>query len=188
MSPYKGGREKETEGGTEEVSGGREMTERGSRETDKGRGRTAETKRGRWRLLPGSGSIGGSYIGVAKKLVEEGKSRTVGVSSVQGGDEFDWPSSLDKKTMSLLFSQGDFRAMPKEGRIGEGVRNRANGWRNSLWKVCKFWHTVPTPGTSISVFFFGVGSLVNLVLKNTMSCSPYVRAKAACKPFDMDGE
>jgi len=65
-------------------------------------------------------------------LVKEGKSKTVGVSSVQGGDEFDRPSSLDKKTMSLLFSQGDFRAMPEEGRIGEGVRNRANGWRNSL--------------------------------------------------------
>ena len=42
-----GSREKETEGGTEEVSGGREMTERESGETDKGRGRTAETKRGR---------------------------------------------------------------------------------------------------------------------------------------------
>jgi len=32
---------------------------------------------------------GSSRTGVAKKLVEKGKSKTIGVSSVQGGDEFD---------------------------------------------------------------------------------------------------
>jgi len=69
---------------------------------------------------------------VAKKLVEEGKSRTIGVSSIQGGDEFDRPFPLNKKIMSLLSSQGDFGAMPGEGRIGKRVRNRANRWRNSL--------------------------------------------------------
>jgi len=39
----------------------------------------------------------------------------------------------------------------------------------------------------MSVFFFRVGSLVNLVLRNATSCSSCVRAKAACKPFDADG-
>ena len=29
--------------------------------------------------------------------------------------------------------------------------------------------------------------MVNLVLRNATSCSSCVRAKAACKPFDMDG-
>jgi len=33
----------------------------------------------------------------------------------------------------------------------------------------------------------GVGSLANSVFRNATSCSPCVRAKAACKPFDVDG-
>jgi len=37
------------------------------------------------------------------------------------------------------------------------------------------------------IFFFGVGLLVNLVLRNAMLCSSCARAKAACKPFDADG-
>ena len=37
------------------------------------------------------------------------------------------------------------------------------------------------------LYLFGVGSLVNLVLRNATSCSPCARAKAACKPFDVDG-
>ena len=36
------------------------------------------------------------------------------------------------------------------------------------------------------LYFFRVGSLVNLVLRNAMSCFPCARAKAACKPFDAD--
>ena len=34
--------------------------------------------------------------------------------------------------------------------------------------------------------FFEVGSLVNLTFRNAMLCAPCARAKAACKPFDMD--
>jgi len=60
-------------------------------------------------------------------LVEESKSGTIGVSSIQGENEFDQPSPLGKKTISLLSSQGDFRAILGEGRIGKGVGNRANG-------------------------------------------------------------
>jgi len=37
------------------------------------------------------------------------------------------------------------------------------------------------------LYLFGVGLLVTLVLKNAMSCAPCARAKAACKPFDVDG-
>jgi len=37
------------------------------------------------------------------------------------------------------------------------------------------------------LYLFGVGSLVNLVLRNATSCSPCARAKAACKLFDVDG-
>jgi len=58
------------------------MTERGSEETDEGRGRMAETKKDRRHLSSGSGSTGGGHTGTAKKLVEKGKSRTVGISSI----------------------------------------------------------------------------------------------------------
>jgi len=75
------GREKETGGKTEAASGGGEMTKRGSGE--------AETKRGGRRLLLGSRSTGGSHAGATQELVEENESRTVGVSSVRGGDEPD---------------------------------------------------------------------------------------------------
>jgi len=68
---------------------GEETTEGGSREEIEGRGGTAETKRGRRHFLSGSGLTGGSCAGVKKKLVEENESRTSGVSSVRGGDEFD---------------------------------------------------------------------------------------------------
>jgi len=37
------------------------------------------------------------------------------------------------------------------------------------------------------LYLFGVGLLVNLVLRNATSCSLCARAKAACKPFDTDG-
>jgi len=84
-----GGREKETEEGTEEVSRKREATERGSGETDEGRGGTAETKRGRRHLLSGSGSTGNSCTGAVKKLVEEDESGIIGVSSVREEDESD---------------------------------------------------------------------------------------------------
>jgi len=53
---------------------------------------------------------GGGRTGVAKKLVKEDESRTIGVSSIQGEDESDRPPPLDQKTMSLLSSQGDSRA------------------------------------------------------------------------------
>jgi len=36
------------------------------------------------------------------------------------------------------------------------------------------------------LYLFGVGLLVNLVLRNAMSYAPCARAKAACKPFDAD--
>jgi len=78
----KGGREKKTGGGTKETSRGRETTKRGSGEADEGRGGMTEAKRDRRHLLSGSRLTGGCHIGVAKKLAEEGKSRTVGVSSI----------------------------------------------------------------------------------------------------------
>jgi len=118
-----GGREKETGGGTEEASGGRETTERGSGETDEGRGGTAATKGGRRRLPSGSGSTGGSRTDATKELVEEDESRTVGVSSVRGGNESDRPPPSDKKTTGPLSSQGDFGTTLSEGRDGEGARN-----------------------------------------------------------------
>ena len=65
------------------------MTERESGETDEGRGGTAVTKGGRQRLPSGSRSTGGGCTDAMKELVEEDESRTIGVSSVQGGDEFD---------------------------------------------------------------------------------------------------
>jgi len=58
------------------------MTERGSEETDEGRGRMVETKKDRRHFPSGSRSTGGGHTGTAKKLVEEGKSRTVGISSI----------------------------------------------------------------------------------------------------------
>jgi len=42
----------------------------------------AETKKDRRCLPSGSGLTGGGHTGMAKKLVEEGKSRTIGVSSI----------------------------------------------------------------------------------------------------------
>jgi len=47
------------------------------------------TKGGRQRLPSGSRSTGGGCTDAMKELVEEDESRTIGVSSVQGGDEFD---------------------------------------------------------------------------------------------------
>ena len=118
-----GSREKETGGGTEKASGGRETTERRSGETDEGRGGTAETKRGRQHLPSESESTGGSRTGAEKKLVKEDEFRTIGISSVQGGDESDRPPPSDKKTIGLLSSQEDFRATPSEGKNGKGARN-----------------------------------------------------------------
>jgi len=66
---------------------------------------------------------------VEEELVKIDESRTSGISSVRGGDEFDRSPFFNQKAMSLLPSQGDFRAIPGAGRIGEGVRNRANGCR-----------------------------------------------------------
>jgi len=71
------------------MSGEGETTEGGSRETDEGRGGTTEAKRGGQRLLSRSGSTGGRRTGAKKKLVEENESGTFGVSSSDGGDEFD---------------------------------------------------------------------------------------------------
>jgi len=99
------------------------MTERGSGETDEDRGGTAATKGGGRRLLSGSGSTGGGCTDAMKELVEEDESRTIGVSSVRGGDESDQPSPSDKKTTGPLSSQGDFGTTPSEGRNGEGARN-----------------------------------------------------------------
>jgi len=124
-----GGREKETGGGTEEASGGRETTERGSEETDEGRGGTAVTKGGGQRLPSGSGSTGGSRTDAMKELVEEDESRTIGVSSVRRGDEFDRLTPLDEKTTGPVSLQGDSEATPGVGRNGERVGNRANGCR-----------------------------------------------------------
>jgi len=118
-----GSREKKTGGETEEASGGRETTERESKETDKGSGGTAETKRGRRCLPLGSRSTGGGRTGAEKKLVKEDESGTIGVSSVQGGDESDRPPPSDKKTTGPLSSQGDFGTTLSEGRNGEGARN-----------------------------------------------------------------
>ena len=85
-----------------------------------------------------SGSIGSNCAGAKKELVEEDESRTIGNSTIRQGDESDWPPPSDKKTISLLFSQGDFGPMLGEERNGEGVRNRANGWGKSLWAICQF--------------------------------------------------
>jgi len=124
-----GGREKETGGGTKKASGGRETTERGSGETDKGKGGMAATKGGGRRLPSGSGSTGGGRTDATKELVEEDESRTIGVSSVRGGDEFDRLTPLDEKTTGLVSPQGDSGATPGAGRNGERVGNRANGCR-----------------------------------------------------------
>jgi len=118
---------KRGKGGREKERGGGEMSKRGSKETDEGREGTAETKRGRRHLSSGSRSTGGSHTGAEKKLVEEDESGTVGVSSVQGGDESDQPPPFDKKTMSPLSTQGDSGTILREGRNGEGAGNRANG-------------------------------------------------------------
>jgi len=76
----KGGREKETGGGTEKISRGGETTKRGSKEADKCRGGVVEAKRGRQYLLSESGLTGSSCTGVVKELVEEDKS--ISISSV----------------------------------------------------------------------------------------------------------
>jgi len=105
------------------VSERRETTERGSGKTDEGRGGTVETKRGERHLLSRSRLTGGGRTGAEKKLAKESKSRTVGVFFVRGEDESDRSSSLDQKTTSLLFSQGDSEAMLGEGSNGKGVGN-----------------------------------------------------------------
>jgi len=84
-------------------------------------------QRGGRHLPSGSRSTGSGHTGAEKKLVEEDESGTVGVSSVQGGDESDQLPPFDKKTTSLLSTQGDSRTMLREGRNGEGAGNRANG-------------------------------------------------------------
>jgi len=78
----KGGREKETGGGTEEASGGGKTSKGEGREADEGRKGTVEAKRDGRCLPSGSGSTGSSYAGVAKELVEESKSGTIGISSI----------------------------------------------------------------------------------------------------------
>jgi len=117
-----GSGEEETGEGITEANGGGETTERGSREVDEGRGGTPETKRGGRRFPSGSRSTGGSCTGVAKKLVEENESGTIGISSIRG-DESDRPSLFDEKTMDLSSSQGDSRTAPREGRNGEEAGN-----------------------------------------------------------------
>ena len=97
-----GSRKEETGGGTAETSGGGETTEGGSGETDEGRGGTEEAKRGGQRLSSGSRSTGGGRTSVKKKLVEENESRTSGIPSVRGGNEFARPTPLDKKTTGPL--------------------------------------------------------------------------------------
>ena len=83
----------------------------------------AVTKGGGRRLPSESGSTGGGRTDATKELVEEDESGTVGVSSVQGGNEFDRPPPSDKKTTGPLSSQGDFGTTPSEGRDGEEARN-----------------------------------------------------------------
>jgi len=118
-----GGRKEATGGGTAEASGGGETTEGGSGETNEGRGGTMEAKRERQRFLSGSGSTGGSHTGVEEELVKTNESGTSGISSSDGGDEFNRPTSLDKKTTGPVSSQGDSGAMPGVGRHGERVGN-----------------------------------------------------------------
>jgi len=117
-----GSGEEETGGGITKANGGGETTERESREADEGRGGTAEAKRGGRRFPLGSRSTGGSRIGAEKELVEENKSGTIGVSSIQG-NESDRPSPFDKKTMDPSSSQGDSGTAPREGRNGKGAGN-----------------------------------------------------------------
>jgi len=83
----KDSREKKTGGETEKVSRGGKTLKGGSRKADKGRRGTAEAKRSRQRLLLESGLAGSSCTSAEKKLAEESESRTVSISSSDGGDE-----------------------------------------------------------------------------------------------------
>jgi len=85
----KGNREEEIGGGSKKVSRGGETTKEENRETDEGRGEIAEAKKDRRCLLSESGSTGSSCAGAVKELVEKGESETIGVSSIQEGDESD---------------------------------------------------------------------------------------------------
>jgi len=145
-----GGREEETRGGTAETSGGGEMTEEGSGGTDEGRGRTTEAKRGGQRLSSRSRLAGGGHAGAKEELVEGDESRTGGVSSVRGGDEFDRPTTLDKKATGPVSFQGDSGATPGAGRNGKRVGNRANGCRKPLREVHQFRHPVLATRPSVS--------------------------------------
>jgi len=149
-----GSRKEETGGEIAEASGRGETTEGGSRETNEGRGGTTEAKRGGQRLPSGSGSIGGSHTSAAKELVEGDESRTSGVSSIRGGDEFDRLTPLDKKAMVSVSSQGDSEATPGAGRNGKRVGNRANGCRKSVREMREFWYFVLATRLSISFVSF----------------------------------
>jgi len=63
-----------------------------------------ETKRSRRRLSPGSRSTGGRCTGTKEELVEGDESGTSGISLLDGGDEFDRPTPLDKKVTGLVSS------------------------------------------------------------------------------------
>jgi len=107
-------------------------------------------KRGGRRLPSGSGLTGGGCTSAAKELVEGNESRTSGVSSVRGGDEFDRPTPFDKKATGPVSSQGDSGAMLGAGRNGERVGNRANGCRKSVREMHEFWHLVLATRPSVS--------------------------------------
>jgi len=111
------------------VSRGGETTEGGSRETDEGRRRATEAKRGGRHLSSRSRSTGSGRAGAKEELVEGDESGTSGVSSIQGGDEFDRTTPFDEETTSPLSPQGDSGAAPGAGRNGDGVGNRAHGYR-----------------------------------------------------------
>jgi len=111
------------------VSGGGETTEGGSRETDEGRRRATEAKKGGQHLSSRSRSTGNGRAGTKEELVEGDESGTSGVSSIQGGDEFDQTTPFDEETMSPLSPQGDSEAALGAGRNGDGVGNRAHRYR-----------------------------------------------------------
>ena len=58
--------------------------------------------------------------------------------------------NLPPLTTGLVSSQGDSRAILGAGKNGERVENRANGWEESLQKMCQLWHLVLATGPSMS--------------------------------------
>jgi len=75
-------REKEIGEESEKASKGEETTKGESREADEGREGMVEAKRGKRCLLSGSRWTGSGCVGIAKELVEEGKSGTISISSI----------------------------------------------------------------------------------------------------------